>query len=183
MHPKYKRKAKKAAPKSVQSRKFPGLALPDTESVYVEPIGKRPAAEDFLEPSRKRPRSPDGADRQERSAVERESWSRDRRDERSIPNHRHLDDRPVLYKIYDGTVTNLRDFGAFVAIDGLASRTEGMVHVSMITGARINTPAEVLRRNQRVKVKVMSIQPGNKYGLSMKDVDQSTGADMSYVLL
>lgn len=57
----------------------------------------------------------------------------------------------------------------------------GMVHVSNITSARIQNPSEVLRRNDRVKVKVMSVAT-NKYGLSMKDVDQKTGADLSYVL-
>lgn len=53
-----------------------------------------------------------------------------------------------------------------------------MIHVSNITGARIQTPSEVVKRNDPVNVKVMSIA-GNKYGLSMKDVDQKTGADMS----
>lgn len=36
-----------------------------------------------------------------------------------------LDDRPVLYKIYNGRVTNLRDFGAFVQLEGVAGRQEG----------------------------------------------------------
>ena len=56
--------------------------------------------------------------------------------------------------------------------------TLGMVHVSNVTSARIQSPAEVLKRNDRVKVKVMSVA-ANKYGLSMKDVDQKTGADLS----
>ena len=54
----------------------------------------------------------------------------------------------------------------------------GMVHVSNITNSRIQSPSDVLKRNDRVKVKVMSIA-ANKYGLSMKDVDQTTGADLS----
>jgi ATP-dependent RNA helicase DHX8/PRP22 len=53
-----------------------------------------------------------------------------------------------------------------------------MVHVSNIAGGRVNSAADVLKRNQRVKVKVMSVA-GTKYGLSMKDVDQNTGADLS----
>lgn len=36
-----------------------------------------------------------------------------------------LDDRPVLYKIYNGRVTNMRDFGAFVQLEGVAGRQEG----------------------------------------------------------
>ena len=37
-----------------------------------------------------------------------------------------LDDRPVLYKIYNGRVTNMRDFGAFVQLEGVAGRQEGV---------------------------------------------------------
>lgn len=36
-----------------------------------------------------------------------------------------LDDRPVLYKIYTGTVGSIRDFGAFVQLQGVAGRQEG----------------------------------------------------------
>ncbi|KAK4690090.1 ATP-dependent RNA helicase DHX8/PRP22, partial [Tremellales sp. Uapishka_1] len=89
-----------------------------------------------------------------------------------------MDDKPVLYKIYNGSVSNVRDFGAFVSLEGVQGRIEGMVHVSQITGSRVNAASEVLTRNQRVKVKVMSIA-GTKLSLSMKDVDQSTGADLS----
>lgn len=53
-----------------------------------------------------------------------------------------------------------------------------MIHVSNLTGARVGTASEVVRRGQPVKVKVMSIV-GTKYGLSLKDVDQNTGADQS----
>ncbi|KAJ2424645.1 DEAH-box ATP-dependent RNA helicase prp22, partial [Coemansia sp. RSA 2531] len=90
-----------------------------------------------------------------------------------------MDDAPVLYKIYQGRVSNLKDFGAFVSLDGVKGRTEGMVHVSAIQrNARVGNPREVLERGQSVKVKVVSIV-GSKLGLSMKDVDQGTGADLT----
>ena len=55
----------------------------------------------------------------------------------------------------------------------------GMVHVSNIQqGARANSAADLLSRNQPVKVKVMSVA-GNRIGLSMKDVDQVTGNDLT----
>ncbi|BEI80162.1 hypothetical protein CcaverHIS002_0106910 [Cutaneotrichosporon cavernicola] len=101
---------------------------------------------------------------------------RDSRDERR--GRPGLDDRPLLYKIYNGTVSNVRDFGGFVALEGVAGRQEGLVHVSNITGARLETANEGIQRGQRVKVKVMSIT-GSKIGLSMKDVDQTTGEDLS----
>lgn len=89
------------------------------------------------------------------------------------------DERPVLYKIYSGKVSGMKDFGAFISLDGLVGRHEGMVHVgSIVQGQRINHPSDILSRNQIVKVKVMSVA-GNRIGLSMKDVDQSTGRDLT----
>ncbi|KAI9366020.1 P-loop containing nucleoside triphosphate hydrolase protein [Zopfochytrium polystomum] len=91
-----------------------------------------------------------------------------------------LDPAPVLYKIYPGKVTSTRDFGAFVSLDGVAGRVEGLVHISSLVAgnARIAKAADVVSRNQRVFVKVMSIA-GSRIGLSMKDADQTTGKDLS----
>ena len=36
-----------------------------------------------------------------------------------------LDERPVLYKIYDGRVQGLKEFGAFVQLEGITGRMEG----------------------------------------------------------
>ncbi|KAJ3317198.1 DEAH-box ATP-dependent RNA helicase prp22 [Blyttiomyces sp. JEL0837] len=97
------------------------------------------------------------------------------------PSKRQVpDDTPQLYKIYDGKVTGVRDFGAFVALEGLRSRAEGMVHISALSAgpSRVNHPNDVVQRNQKVKVKVMSIA-GTRIGLSMRDVDQVTGKDLS----
>ncbi|KAJ2599506.1 DEAH-box ATP-dependent RNA helicase prp22 [Coemansia sp. RSA 1721] len=123
----------------------------------------------------------------DRSRGRRESrWDepRDSKTHRSRDSYRDRpsqkqDDAPVLYKIYAGRVTNLKDFGAFVCLDGVRGRVEGMVHVSAIRkDVRLDNPREVLDRGQSVRVKVMSIV-GSKLGLSMKDVDQSTGEDLS----
>lgn len=106
----------------------------------------------------------------QRSTGDRHSGSR---------NVRALDDKPVIYKIYDGKVTSMKDFGAFVALEGVTGKWEGMVHVGSITqGQRLNHPSDLLARNQRVKVKVMSIA-GTRLSLSIKDVDQQTGRDLT----
>ncbi|KAJ3189912.1 DEAH-box ATP-dependent RNA helicase prp22 [Gaertneriomyces sp. JEL0708] len=91
-----------------------------------------------------------------------------------------MDDAPQLYKIYDGKVTGVRDFGAFVALEGIRGRAEGMVHISALTAGpgRIAHPSEVVKRGDRVKVKVLTIA-GNRIGMSMKDVDQATGRDLT----
>ncbi|KAJ5527449.1 hypothetical protein N7513_011608 [Penicillium frequentans] len=89
-----------------------------------------------------------------------------------------LDDHPQLYKIYDGTVTGVKDFGAFVNLQGVKGKVDGLVHVSaMQEGARVNHPSDLVSRGQPVKVKVVSIE-GSRIGLSMKEADQVTGMDL-----
>ena len=45
-----------------------------------------------------------------------------------------------------------------------------MVHISNMLDKRVNNAFNVVKRNDKVKIKVISII-GNKIGLSMKDVD------------
>ncbi|ORX36439.1 P-loop containing nucleoside triphosphate hydrolase protein [Kockovaella imperatae] len=218
MHPKYKKKAAKAkaalhgqtaavhgsGEKDIQSRKFPGLSMPDKAIQLEEDIAKtlplvnvddtmaelatvaarrtRPSADDFIdgESSTKRHRPSDSGS----SMHGRDNGYANRSITGRVPpvsrdGHRDSPDpRPILYKIYDGTIQGIRDFGAFVSMDGVSGRVEGLVHVSNITGTRIQSPSEVVKRNDRVKVKVISVA-GGRVGLSMKDVDQQTGADLS----
>jgi ATP-dependent RNA helicase DHX8/PRP22 len=121
--------------------------------------------------SRSPPERNDGRYQNDRYSREGDRRGRDSR----VP----LDDKPVMYKIYTGKVTGMKDFGAFVALEGLMGKHEGMVHIGSITaGQRLNHPSDLLARNQIVKVKVMSVA-GNRLGLSMKDVDQTTGRDLT----
>ncbi|GAA5853306.1 hypothetical protein JCM8547_000279 [Rhodosporidiobolus lusitaniae] len=89
-----------------------------------------------------------------------------------------MDEKPVLYKVYPGKVSNIKDFGAFVALEGIQGRVEGMVHIGSISSGRVSHPSDLLTRGQSVFVKVMSVA-GNRLSLSMKDADQRTGADLS----
>jgi len=90
-----------------------------------------------------------------------------------------LDDEPVLYKIYSGKVTGIKPFGAFVNIQGVRGKVDGLVHVSQIQdGARVNDPSDLLSRWQEVKVKVIKME-GGRISLSMKEVDQRTGRDLA----
>jgi small subunit ribosomal protein S1 len=65
-----------------------------------------------------------------------------------------------------GTVTNIREFGAFVDLGGL----EGLVHVSEISHARVERVADVLREGQSVEVEVLKID-GDRLSLSMKALE------------
>ncbi|HNX08006.1 MAG TPA: helix-hairpin-helix domain-containing protein, partial [Bacteroidales bacterium] len=69
-----------------------------------------------------------------------------------------------------GIVTNITAFGAFVDI---GVHQDGLVHISQMAGRFIANPNEVVRLNQKVKVKVVSVDADRKrIQLSMKDVDQ-----------
>jgi polyribonucleotide nucleotidyltransferase len=78
-------------------------------------------------------------------------------------------------KIYDGKVVNMVDFGAFVNFMG---GKDGLVHVSEIRNERTEKVSDVLSEGQEVKVKVLEIDQRGKVRLSMRVVDQETGAEL-----
>jgi polyribonucleotide nucleotidyltransferase len=78
-------------------------------------------------------------------------------------------------KIYTGKVVNIVDFGAFVNFMG---GKDGLVHVSEMKNERVEKPTDVVSEGQEVKVKVLEIDPRGKVRLSMRVVDQETGAEL-----
>ncbi|MBX9796738.1 polyribonucleotide nucleotidyltransferase [Sphingomonas sp.] len=84
-------------------------------------------------------------------------------------------EEPEVGKIYTGKVVNLVDFGAFVNFMG---GKDGLVHVSEIKNERVEKVADVLSEGQEVKVKVLEIDQRGKVRLSMRVVDQETGAEL-----
>lgn len=67
-------------------------------------------------------------------------------------------------KIYDGKVTGITKFGAFVELD---KETTGMVHISEVANTFVNDIKDHLQEGQTVKVKVLSVD-GKKISLSIK---------------
>lgn len=64
-----------------------------------------------------------------------------------------------------GTVSGLRDFGAFVDLGG----ADGLIHISELAWHRVKHPREVLRVGQEVEVYVLRLdQEGRRIGLSLK---------------
>jgi len=78
-------------------------------------------------------------------------------------------------KVYDGKVVNIVDFGAFVNFMG---GKDGLVHVSEIKNERVANVRDILSEGQEVKVKVLEIDQRGKVRLSMRVVDQETGAEL-----
>jgi len=81
-----------------------------------------------------------------------------------------------LGSVLEGTVTGITNFGAFVQLpDGQT----GLVHISEVAKIYVRDINDFLKENDRVTVKVISIDPRGKIGLSIKQAGSSTGEDNS----
>jgi polyribonucleotide nucleotidyltransferase len=83
---------------------------------------------------------------------------------------------PEIGVIYNGKVVKVVDFGAFVNF--LGSR-DGLVHISELAPRRVAKVGDVVNVGDEVKVKVLGFDDRGKIKLSMKVVDQETGADIT----
>ena len=68
-------------------------------------------------------------------------------------------------KIYEGKVTGITKFGAFVEIE---PGTTGMVHISEVANTFVNEIKDHLTEGQSVKVKVLAVTEEGKISLSIK---------------
>ncbi|WP_119270985.1 polyribonucleotide nucleotidyltransferase [Taklimakanibacter deserti] len=83
---------------------------------------------------------------------------------------------PEVGEIYDGKVVKVVDFGAFVNFFGAK---DGLVHVSELAPRRVAKVSDVVNEGDMVKVKLLGFDNRGKVRLSMKQVDQQTGEDLS----
>ncbi|MCD7727356.1 MAG: S1 RNA-binding domain-containing protein [Ruminococcus sp.] len=77
-------------------------------------------------------------------------------------------------KIYEGKVTGITKFGAFVEVEG---KVTGMVHISEISSSFVNDINEVLKKGQTVKVKVIKVDDNGKIGMSIKRAEEKPKND------
>lgn len=70
--------------------------------------------------------------------------------------------------IYDGKVTRIMPFGAFVDIGG---GNEGLLHISKISSKRVEKVEDVLSVGDEVTVKVSEIDNQGRINLNMKDLE------------
>src|ERR1051326_8963410 len=82
---------------------------------------------------------------------------------------------PEVGHIYEGTVVKVMDFGAFVNFFGAK---DGLVHISQLAPRRVQKTTDVVKEGDKVKVKLLGFDERGKVRLSMKVVDQQTGADL-----
>jgi uncharacterized protein len=98
------------------------------------------------------------------------------------PNvHKMEDLKPGM--LLPGIVTNITRFGCFVDI---GVHQDGLVHVSQLANRYVSDPAEIVKLNQHVKVKVIEVDTARKrIQLSMKEtqeenVNQNTNTDKNH---
>jgi ATP-dependent RNA helicase DHX8/PRP22 len=155
MHPKYKKKrasptangkakAGDGAADGVlgeqerQKRLFPGLAIQNKDvppavpdDVFLEELG------DLVAGRKAKPRDIEDEERAPKRQRRDRSYSPRRRSPSPVRGRAYgaggrygggrptVDDKPVLFKIYPGKISGLKDFGAFVTLEGVVGRVEG----------------------------------------------------------
>lgn len=73
-------------------------------------------------------------------------------------------------EVYEGEVTRLMDFGAFVRV-GPGKDAEGLVHVSEVAPFRINKISDAVAIGEKVRVMIKEIDEKGRINLSIKAVD------------
>lgn len=72
-------------------------------------------------------------------------------------------------QIYEGTVTRIMNFGAFIELGG---GKEGLLHISKISKERIKNVEDVLKVGDVIKVKVIEIDDQGRINLSKKALEE-----------
>jgi polyribonucleotide nucleotidyltransferase len=75
--------------------------------------------------------------------------------------------------IYEGTVSRIVDFGAFVTI---LPGKDGLVHISQIANERVQDVSDYLKEGQQIRVKVLDVDQRGRIKLSMKEVEAAAEA-------
>lgn len=76
-----------------------------------------------------------------------------------------IDKGPEVGRVYEGKVTRIMSFGAFVEI---GFETEGLVHISKLAHERVNKVEDVVKEGDIVTVKVTDIDDQGRINLSRK---------------
>ena len=76
--------------------------------------------------------------------------------------------------LVEGKVTRITNFGAFVELeDGKV----GLIHISEVADVYVNDVHDFLSEGDKVQVKVISVEPGGKITLSLKQAKPKPAQD------
>ncbi|NCQ19029.1 MAG: polyribonucleotide nucleotidyltransferase [Ignavibacteria bacterium CG22_combo_CG10-13_8_21_14_all_37_15] len=82
---------------------------------------------------------------------------------------------PEVGEIYDGVITKIMDFGAFVEI---LPGKEGLLHISQIDNKRVNKVTDYFKEGDKVRVKLLKVENG-KFSLSRKELLNEAGEEIT----
>ena len=74
-------------------------------------------------------------------------------------------------EVVEGTVTGITNFGAFIQ---LPEGKSGLVHISEISHDYVEKVADYLKKDQKVKVKILSVSKEGKISLSIRQAKPKT---------
>ena len=101
-------------------------------------------------------------------------------EEEAAANAAELRKRLEVGLVTKGTVTTIKDYGAFVDLGGL----EGMLHISELGHTRVGHPSDVLSVGQTLEVQITKIEPSTdrkrseKISLSIKSMARDPWQDV-----
>ncbi len=82
-------------------------------------------------------------------------------------------------EVRKGTVKNIADFGAFIDLGGI----DGLLHITDMSWGRVNHPTDMLKIDQEIEVKVLSIDKDKEkiaLGLKQKDASPWENIELKY---
>ncbi len=89
-------------------------------------------------------------------------------------DRKHFDSEKTLQalevgQIANGTVSSLKNFGAFVDIGGI----EGLIHISELSWKRVKHPSEILKVGDKINVFILGVDKENKkVALGLKELQE-----------
>lgn len=90
---------------------------------------------------------------------------------------RRMTATPEVGEIYDGVITKIMDFGAFVEI---LPGKEGLLHISQIDNKRVNKVSDYFKEGDKITVKLIKVENG-KFSLSRKELLKENGREAQLV--
>lgn len=88
--------------------------------------------------------------------------------EKAIEWIKNITREVVVGELFQGKVTRIMDFGAFVEV---LPKQEGLVHISQLAPYRVNTVTDIVNIGDVIPVKVIEIDEMGRINLSLKETD------------
>jgi small subunit ribosomal protein S1 len=89
-----------------------------------------------------------------------------------------VESRYYVGQLVEGVITRLTNFGAFALVN---EEIEGLIHISELSGGRINHPQDVVKESEKHVMRIIRIDPKRRrMGLSLKRVADPEYADLDW---